>query len=53
MKILRETSRTYKGKKYFKYKVNLPEELLERASMKIGDELQAEVKNYRIILSKR
>ena len=31
MKILKETSRIYNGKAYFKYKVNLPEEKLKEA----------------------
>ena len=42
MKILKEKSREYKGKKYFKYKINLPEELLKDSGFKEGDELTAE-----------
>ncbi|MBL7148405.1 MAG: hypothetical protein ISS82_06265 [Nanoarchaeota archaeon] len=53
MKILKEKSREYKGKKYFKYKVNLPEELLKDSGFKEGDELKAEAKKGEIKLKKK
>jgi len=52
MKILKEKSREYKGKKYFKYKVNLPEDLLKKSGFKEGDELEAEAKKGEIKLRK-
>ncbi|MEK6860195.1 MAG: AbrB/MazE/SpoVT family DNA-binding domain-containing protein [Nanoarchaeota archaeon] len=53
MKILKEKSREYKGKSYFKYKVNIPEEKLKEANLKEGDDLEIETKKNKIILYKR
>ena len=53
MRILRETSRTYKGKKYFKYKVNLPKEVLAKSHLSAGDELNIKVKKHEITLKKK
>jgi bifunctional DNA-binding transcriptional regulator/antitoxin component of YhaV-PrlF toxin-antitoxin module len=50
MKILKEKSRVYNGKPYFKYKVNIPSEELEKAGFKEGDELEAKVKSGEIKL---
>jgi len=52
MKILKEKSREYNGKPYFKFKINLPEEILRKAELKEGDELKAEAKKENIILKK-
>jgi len=52
MKILKEKSREYKGKKYFKHKINLPEDLLKKSGFKEGDELKAEAKKGEIKLRK-
>lgn len=52
MKILKEKSREYKGKAYYKYKVNIPEELLKEAGFKEGDELTADAKKGEIKLRK-
>jgi len=52
MKILKEKSREYKGKSYFKYKVNIPEDKLKKANLNEGDNLEIEVSNNKIILSK-
>jgi hypothetical protein len=53
MKILKERSREYNGKSYYKYKVNLPEDLLKKSSFKEGDELTAEAKKGEIKLKKK
>ena len=53
MKILKVKSRNYKDKKYYKYRINLPEELLEKASLKSGDELFAEAEKNKIVLRKK
>ncbi len=53
MKILKEKSREYNGKPYFKYKINIPEERLKEADLKEGDSLKIEVKKHRLILSKQ
>ena len=50
MKILKEKSREYNGKAYFKYKVNLPEEALKNAELKVGDNLEVETKKGEIKL---
>ena len=52
MKILKERSRTYNGKDYFKYKVNIPESFLINAGLKVGDELDIETQKDKIILKK-
>ena len=52
MKVLREVSRNYKGKDYFKFKINIPEGILEKAGIKTGDELKASVEGGKIILKK-
>ncbi len=52
MKILKEKSREYNGKSYFKYKINLPKEEIEKANFKEGDELIAESKKGEIKLRK-
>ena len=52
MKILKEKSREYKGKQYFKFKVNIPEVILCRAKLKAGDELEVSTENDKIILKK-
>lgn len=52
MRVLKERSREYKGKDYFKFKVNIPSDLLEKAGIKTGDNLKASVENGKIILTK-
>lgn len=52
MKILKEKSRIYKGKPYFKYKVNIPEAVLMSSKLKAGDELKVKTEKNKIILSK-
>ena len=52
MKILKEKSREYNGKAYFKYKINLPEKILKESDFKEGDELIAESKKGEIKLKK-
>jgi len=53
MKILKEKSREYNGKPYFKYKINLPEEALKESGFKEGDELDIKVKKGGLNLSKK
>ncbi len=52
MKILKVKSRVYHGKSYFKYRINIPAEDLEKAGFKEGYELEAEVKKGEIVLKK-
>ncbi len=53
MKILKEKSREYNGKSYYKYKVNIPEKILKKAGFKVGDELKADAKKGEIKLRKK
>lgn len=53
MKILKEKSREYNGKPYFKYKINLPEEILKNSGFGEGDELTAEAKKDEIKLKRK
>ena len=53
MKILKEKSREYKGRVYYKHKINLSETLLMQAKLKVGDELDAETRENTIILKKK
>jgi len=50
MKIIKEKSREYNGKSYFKYKINIPEKILKDSGFKEGDELEAEAKKGEIKL---
>lgn len=52
MKVLKVKSRNYKGKQYYKHRINLPEELLKKSGFKEGDELKAEAKKGEIRLRK-
>jgi len=40
MKITKVKSREYNGKTYYRYRINIPSEELEKAGLKEGDELQ-------------
>ena len=53
MKVLKETSRVYKGKSYHKYKVNIPETILDKAGFKEGDDLEPVAKKGEIRLKKK
>ena len=52
MKVLKVKSRNYKGKQYYKHRINLPEEVLDKANFKEGDELKVEAKKGEIKLRK-
>lgn len=53
MKVLKVRSRNYKGKQYFKYRINIPVEDLECAGFKEGDELESSVVKGEMKLRKR
>lgn len=52
MKILKEKSREYNGKKYYKYKLNIPEKIIKKAGFKEGDEIKGIVRKGEIVLKK-
>jgi len=53
MKIFKEKSREYNGKKYFKFKINLPNRLVEEADFKEGDTLEGRAKKGEIRLRRK
>ena len=53
MKVIKEKSREYNGKAYYKYKLNIPSQILEEAKIYEGDELDVEVKNGKIEIKKK
>jgi len=53
MKILKEKSRTYKGHEYYKYKINIPENILIQSKLKEGDELDVDIESEKLILRKK
>lgn len=52
MKLLKVKSRNYNGKQYYKYRVNIPSEDIERAEFKEGDDLGINSKKGEIRLTK-
>jgi len=53
MKVLKVKSRNYKGKQYFKFRINISEELLEQAGFKVGDDLITKIKKGEIKLRRK
>ena len=53
MKVLKEKSREYKGKEYHRYRINIPDEIIKKAEIKEGDELEASVVRGEIRLRKK
>jgi AbrB family looped-hinge helix DNA binding protein len=53
MKVMKEKSREYNGKEYYRFRINIPEEIIKQANIKEGDELEAVAKEKEIILKKK
>lgn len=53
MKIEKTKSRKYKNKQYYKYRIIIPEDILNQADFKEGNELQAEAKKGEVRLTKK
>lgn len=53
MKILKEKSRTYNGQSYYKFKVNIPEIVLNGCKLKEGDELDVVLGHESVTLKKK
>jgi len=53
MKLQKRFLREYNKKKYFKYMINIPPEIIEEAGFKEGDELEAEARKSEIKLKKK
>ncbi|MFH1591987.1 MAG: AbrB/MazE/SpoVT family DNA-binding domain-containing protein [Candidatus Woesearchaeota archaeon] len=52
MRLQSQVSREYKGNKYEKYWVVLPSKLVEKLKWKSGEELEAEIKDNKLIIEK-
>ena len=53
MRVLKVKSREYKGKNYYKYRINIPEKLMKKAGFKEGDDLEPVAKKGEIRLKKK
>lgn len=53
MKLQSQISREYKGEKYEKSWVVIPQDLLKELGWKTGQELEAEVKDEKLIIKKK
>ncbi len=53
MRIDKVKSREYKGKSYYKYRVIIPEKIINEAGFEVSDELEADVKNGEVRLRKK
>lgn len=52
MKIIKEKSREYNGKNYYKYKINIPERILNESNISEEDELEAKASRNKITIKK-
>lgn len=52
MRLLSQKSREYKDKEYIKHWVVIPNKLVEKLGWKRGEELEAEVKDKKLIIEK-
>jgi len=52
VKVLKEVSRKYKDKTYYKYKINISSKILELAGIGEGDGLTVKTEEGRLILEK-
>ena len=52
MRLLGQKSREYKEKSYFKHWVVVPNWAVEKLGWKVGMELEAEVKNGKLVIEK-
>ena len=53
MKIQKQLSKKRGDKRYYRYVINIPEEILKKSGFKEGDELKAEVKKGEMRLRKK
>lgn len=50
MRLLSQVSREYKGEKYEKFWVVIPSKLVKQLGWKKGEELEAEIKDHKLII---
>lgn len=53
MKVIKEKSREYNGKEYYKYKINIPEKILKESEISENDELEASAKKGKIEIKRK
>lgn len=53
MKIQKQLSKKRENKKYYRYVINIPSEILKEAGFKESDELKAEAKKGEVRLKKK
>jgi len=52
MRLQKRFSSKYKSKEYHKYQINIPENSIDKAMLKEGDELKIYAKKNKLILEK-
>ena len=52
MRLLSQKSREYKGKAYHKHWIVVPNSLISELNWKVGQDLEAEAKNGKLIVTK-
>ena len=52
MKLLKQKSRDYEGKAYYKYWVIIPNKLVAALGWKKGEELDVEIKDKKLVIEK-
>ena len=50
MRLIKQSGRKYEDKEYFKYILVVPNKLIEKLGWKGGEELEAEVKDKKLII---
>ena len=52
MRLIQQEHAGYKGKKYYKSWVVIPQKLIEKLGWKKGEDLEAEVKGNKLVIEK-
>ena len=52
MKLMRQKSREYNGKEYYKYSVIIPSRIVEKLGWKTGQKLKAEAERGKLVVGK-
>ena len=52
MRLIKQKGREYEGKEYFKYILVVPNKLIEKLGWKGGENLEADVKEKKLIVKK-
>jgi bifunctional DNA-binding transcriptional regulator/antitoxin component of YhaV-PrlF toxin-antitoxin module len=52
MRLLGQTSRVYKGTEYKKHWIVIPNSLVKKLGWKVGQELEADVKDKKLVVKK-